>query len=222
MIFAAGFGTRMRPLTDHVPKPMIEVAGKPLVDHVLDLATDAGINRIVANLHYLPDPLRAHLEPRGVRLSHEMPDILDTGGGLRQARPLLETQTAFTANSDAVWTGANPFEELRAQWDPDKMDALLLLLAPERATGHKGNGDFMLEQGQVLRGPGHVYSGIQIMKLDLLNTIQEDVFSLNKVWDRAIELGRLFGTVHDGGWCDVGHPAGIAQAEALLKADADV
>ncbi|MBV7410983.1 nucleotidyltransferase family protein [Maritimibacter sp. DP1N21-5] len=218
MLFAAGFGTRMGSLTQAVPKPLIEVEGKPLVDHALDIAHAAGIDRVVANLHYLPEQLAAHLAPKGVALSLEDEQILETGGGLRQALPLLGEGPVFTLNTDAVWSGRNPLEELAATWDPSRMDALLLLLPPDRATGHNGTGDFtMTSDGRLSRGPGYVYSGAQIIRTDALADIAEPVFSLNLLWDRMAANDRLFGTLHDGGWCDVGRPEGIAQAEALLK-----
>ncbi|WP_288925934.1 nucleotidyltransferase family protein [uncultured Maritimibacter sp.] len=222
MIFAAGFGTRMGPLTADRPKPMVEVAGKPLIDHARAIAEDAGIGRIVANLHYKPEPLIEHLNGTGILLSHERDTLLDTGGGLRKALPLLGPGPVFTLNSDAVWTGANPLGELRSAWDPDRMDALLLLLDPHDARGHPGAGDFTLSDGRLNRGPGYVYSGAQIIKTESLHDVAEAVFSLNLIWDRMIGAGRLSGIVHQGEWCDVGHPQGIAEAEALLDYDRDV
>lgn len=223
MVFAAGRGTRMGALTATRPKPLIEVAGKPLVDHALDLADAAGIAIRVANLHYLPEPLAAHLGPRGVKLSLETDRLLETGGGLAHALPLLGAGPVFTINADAVWTGANPFDELAAAWDPGRMDALLLLLPRERAAGHRGDGDFHLEtDGRLVRGPGLVYLGAQIVRTEGLATVEDEVFSLNLLWDRMAAAGRLFGTVHDGRWCDVGHPGGIAEAEAMLAAANDV
>lgn len=222
MIFAAGLGTRMGALTATRPKPLLDVAGKPLIDHALDEAFSFGLDTIVANLHYLPDQLEQHLASKGVIPSHE-PDLLDTGGGLRKALPLLGEGPVFTLNSDAVWTGANPLTELAAAWDPDRMDALLLLIPRETATGHSGPGDFIPgADGRLARGPGLVYSGAQIIKTEGLNDIEDEVFSLNLLWNRMLEAGRLFGISHAGGWCDVGHPGGIAAAEALLAGEGDV
>lgn len=223
MLFAAGFGTRMGALTATRPKPLIPVAGRALIDHALDLAEAARIRRTVVNTHYLPDQIATHLAPRPtVALSHEE-TILETGGGLRQALPLLGPGPVFTLNSDAVWTGANPLEQLRAAWQPERMDALLLLIAPGTAQGHSGAGDFLLDgEGRILRGPGLVYSGAQILRPDGLHGIEGPVFSLNLLWNRIIAQGRAFGIVHRGGWCDVGHPAGIALAEAMLHHARDV
>lgn len=213
MLFAAGLGTRMGALTANMPKPMIPVAGKPLIDHAMQIAYQAGVERIVANTHYLPDRIAAHLD---IPLSYES-ELLETGGGLRAALPLLGTGPVMTLNTDAVWTGANPLSQLLAAWDPAVMDGLLLLLPAAEATGHCGTGDFI---GQPLRrangAEGLVYLGAQILKPDGLAAIAERKFSLNILWDRMIAAGRLHGVIHDGGWCDVGRPESIPLAEALL------
>lgn len=222
MVFAAGFGTRMGALTAQRPKPLIEVAGRPLIDHALDLAEQAGATPVVVNTHYLADQIAHHLAGRPVRLSHEPDRILETGGGLRKALPLLGNGPVMTLNSDAIWTGLNPLSQLMARWDDDRMDALLLLLPAQAATGHSGTGDFLADaQGRLTRAkgaPGLVYLGAQILRTEWLHAIDQQVFSLNLLWDRMIENGRAFGLVHQGGWCDVGRPEGIAEAEALLKA----
>jgi MurNAc alpha-1-phosphate uridylyltransferase len=218
MLFAAGFGTRMGALTADRPKPMVDVAGKPLIDHALEQVRGHGVECVVANLHYKPEPLIAHLAGSGVQLSHETPDILDTGGGLRHALPLLGAGPVFTMNTDAVWQGPNPLSHLAKAWEPSKMDALLLCLPRENAVGHKGAGDFMIApDGRVTRGPGHVYSGLQILKTDLLQKIEARVFSLNVLWDQMAMAGRLYATPYPGKWCDVGHPGGITLAEDLLE-----
>lgn len=224
MIFAAGFGTRMGALTAARPKPLIEVAGRPLIDHALALAEGQGLARIVVNAHYLAEQVTAHLDGRpGVSVTVEAPEILDTGGGLRAALPLLGPGPVFTLNSDAVWTGPNPLATLRAAWDPARMDALLLLVPRESAAGHGGPGDFVhAEGGALARGPGLVYSGAQIVNPERLAAMPEGAFSLNRLWDALIPECRLHGVVHPGGWCDVGHPAAIALAEALLAEADDV
>lgn len=217
MLFAAGFGTRMGELTRDRPKPLIEVAGRPLIDHALDLVRPLGLPRVVANLHYRPEMLRAHLEPLGVALSQESPEILDTGGGLRAALPLLGPGPVFTLNTDAVWAGPNPLDLLRAGWDAAGMDALLICVPPERARGHGGAGDFaMAADGRIARGPGLIYGGAQIIRTDLFEEIAAEAFSLNVIWDRMLARNRLFALTYPGHWCDVGHPGGIALAETLL------
>lgn len=219
MLFAAGFGTRMGSLTADCPKPLIRVGGMALIDHAL--AQAEGMSTKVANIHYLGDQIAAHLAGRGVALSWERGRILDTGGGLRAALPLLGVGPVITMNTDAVWTGANPLTELAAAWDDDRMDALLLLLPAQDARGHQGSGDFVLDDhGRIGRAKGRagaVYLGAQIIRTEGLQAIPEDVFSLNRLWDVMIAEGRAFGLIHKGGWCDVGRPEGIAEAEALLK-----
>lgn len=221
MLFAAGFGTRMGALTATRPKPLLEVAGRPLIDHALDVASQAGIGRIVVNTHYLPDHIATHLAGRDVLLSHE-PQILETGGGLKAAGGLLASPDVFTLNSDAVWAGPNPLDLLRTAWRPEAMDALLLLIPPDQARGHSGAGDFTLgPDGRLSRGAGLVYSGAQIIMTDPVAGVAEDIFSLNLVWDRLLKTGRLFGICYPGQWCDVGRPEGIAEAEALLREAGD-
>ncbi|PKQ13429.1 MAG: nucleotidyltransferase [Alphaproteobacteria bacterium HGW-Alphaproteobacteria-1] len=218
MLFAAGFGTRMGALTASRPKPLVEVAGRALIDHALDLVDAYAPPRTVVNLHYLPEHIRAHLAGRDLLFSHETPDILETGGGLRAALPLLGPGPVMTLNTDAIWRGPNPLMHLASLWDPARMDALLLCIPPQNAIGHGGTGDFTLaEDGTLWRGPGLVYSGAQVIAPDLLHTIPESQFSLNRVWDRIAENGRLFGVAYPGQWCDVGRPEGIALAEEMLE-----
>lgn len=217
MLFAAGFGTRMGAMTRTRPKPLLEVAGRPLIDHALALAEGAGIARIVANAHYLAEQVEAHLAPRGIPVSVERPDILDTGGGLRAALPLLGEGPVMTLNTDAVWTGPNPLSTLREAWRTP-MGALLLLTPLERATGRAAPGDFTLHpDGRITRGGDMVYVGAQICDPAGLAAFPDRAFSLNLLWDALAAEGRLHGALHTGGWCDVGHPGGIALAEAMLE-----
>lgn len=224
MIYAAGFGTRMGRLTADRPKPLIEVAGRPLLDHALALAEGQGLKRIAVNAHYRAGQIAAHLAPRPeVRVLTETPEILDTGGGLKAALPVLGRGPVYTLNSDAVWTDPNPLATLAAAWEPEKMGALVLMLPPDRAAGHTGPGDFLQDgAGRLTRGHGLVYSGAQIIDPARLDGAGGPVFSLNAVWDRLIAEGRLFGVLYPGGWCDVGRPESIALAEALLAGAGDV
>ena len=218
MLFAAGFGTRMGALTQDRPKPLVEVAGKPLVDHALELVHEAGIAKVVANVHYRADQMEAYLVSRGVEISDERAEILETGGGLRKALSRLGAGPVFTLNTDAVWTGDNVITTLKAAWDGERMDALLALITPDQALGHTGAGDFaMAPDGSLTRGKGYVYTGAQILVTDGLAGIAEDHFSLNRLWDQMIARGRLYGVVHRGGWCDVGRPSSIALAEGMLE-----
>lgn len=215
MLFAAGFGTRMGTLTAERPKPLIEVAGRALLDHALDLARAAKAPKIVVNAHYKAEQITAHLARQDVKVLHEKPDILDTGGGLKAARASLGAGPVFTLNTDAIWSGPNPLTLLAEMWEP-QMDALLLCLPPAQAIGHAGAGDFTLADGRFRRGPGLVYSGAQLIRPEVLDGIPDRVFSMNAVWDILLTRGTLHGCTYPGAWCDVGHPGGITLAEDML------
>ena len=226
MVFAAGRGTRMRHLTDSTPKPLIKVHGKTLLDHALDRVREADVPHAVINTHYQANQIATHLTaintPK-IEISHEQSACLETGGGIRHAQGLLGTDPILTLNADAVWTGPNPLIACLTAWQPDKMDALLLLTRIENATGHKGKGDFSLDAQMrpIRRGNADtapfVYVGAQIIKPATVYDHAEDVFSLNVIWDQLIARGTLFAAVFDGGWCDVGQPESIPLAEALLS-----
>ena len=218
MLFAAGRGTRMGTLTADRPKPMIPVAGQPLIDHALAQIDGAGVSRAVVNLHYKAPMLVDHLKHRDVRFSDETEMLLETGGGLKQALPLLDDGPVFTLNGDAVWgSQTSALAQLRDAWNPDQMDALLLLVPPKRAHGHTGVGDFLVDsEGRLNRGPDQIYTGAQIIKTDRLAGIGDEVFSLNRLWDLMLADDTLFGCTYDGHWCDVGQPDGIGIAEKML------
>ncbi|RMD93183.1 MAG: nucleotidyltransferase family protein [Alphaproteobacteria bacterium] len=221
MLFAAGLGTRMAPLTNQRPKPLVEVAGRALIDHALDQAAGQALERIVANTHYRAEQLEAHLAPRGVITLRET-ELLDTGGGLKNALPLLPGGAVFTLNTDAVWTGPSPLATLARHWNPARMDALLILVPHHRAHGHVGDGDFALAgDGRLRRSGDHVFGGAQIIARRVVEAVPARVFSLNRLWDSLAARGRLHGVVHPGGWCDVGRPDCIARAEALLTGKPD-
>lgn len=216
MLFAAGFGTRMGALTADRPKPLVPVAGRTLIDHALDLVAAADITKTVVNLHYRGDMIRQHLTGRTISFADE-PEILETGGGLKAALPLLGTDPVFTLNCDAVWHGPNPIEMLQAAWDPDHMDGLMMLIPQAQALGYKGQGDFhSAADGRLSRGAGAIYGGVQIIKTSGLGEIGENAFSLNLLWDQMLSKGRLFGLHYPGTWCDVGNPDGLKLAEDLI------
>jgi MurNAc alpha-1-phosphate uridylyltransferase len=223
ILFAAGFGTRMGEMTRNRPKPLISVAGLTLLQHALLQVDQAGISRIVVNTHYHAEQIVDALRDRtDVTISAETDTILDTGGGLKKAMPLLGGGAVCTLNTDAVWTGPNIFATLHAAWDPASMDALLLVVPTGRANGHSG-GDFDVDdRGRLIRGASHVYTGAQIINSDLVADHPGSVFSLNAIWNSVATAGRLYGVVHSGGWCDVGRPESIPVAEATLKANGDV
>ncbi len=222
MIFAAGLGTRMGELTRTRPKPLIEVAGRPLIDHALALVRAAGIPRIVVNVHAHPEQMRAHLARAAPEaLISEEPVLLETGGGLRAALPLLAADPVLTLNADMVWRGPNPLSALASAWRPE-MGALLALVPRAAAIGHTGPGDFhMAPDGRLSRRgdaptADWVYAGAQILGTGPVAAHPPGVFSLNPIWDDLIAEGRLYGLPWRGIWVDVGRPEGIARAEAEL------
>lgn len=228
MVLAAGLGKRMRPLTAARPKPLIAVAGKPLIDHTLDRLAEAGVARAVVNVHYLADALEAHLAMRktpAVAISDERALLLETGGGMVKALGAgLLPDPFFALNSDCLWLDGprDCLRELSLAWDAERMDALLLLVRHTGARNYDGAGDFRLDPlGRVSRRlPGRVapfiYTGIQLVGHRLLRDAPEGPFSTNMLWDRAIAEGRLYGCVHTGEWFEVGEPSAIARTEALL------
>lgn len=227
MIMAAGMGTRMRPLTDNQPKPLVPVAGKPLIDHALDRLEEAGVTKAVVNVHYLADALERHLEERAspaVTISDERDLLLETGGGMIKAKAHLPNPF-FCLNADNIWIDgpASAFHELSQAWNPDVMDALLLIVPHSRATNFNGQGDFYMAENGLLsrRVPNQtapfIYTGIQLVSHRLLRDAPEGKFSTNILWSRAIEEGRLYGTAFNGQWFEVGTPEAIAPTELALK-----
>ena len=225
----AGLGTRMRPLTDDRPKPLVTVAGKTLIDHAIDRLAAAGVKRVVVNLHYKAEMLRRHLAGRQdvqIIFSDESDTLLDTGGGVVKAMPLLGDAPFFVVNSDSIWIehGAPAVAAMMAQWDESRMDALLLLADGATAIGYDGKGDFALRSdGRLVRardqaGAAYGYLGVQIVHPRLFAGAPQGAFSTNLMWDRAIAAGRLWGTVLDGQWIHVGTPQARDEAEAALAA----
>jgi len=227
-VFAAGFGTRLAPLTQKTPKPLIKVAGRTMIDRALDLADDAGITRKIVNTHYLSAQIERHLAARrDVSIIVEKECILDTGGGLRNAVSQFSLDALFTLNPDAIWSGANPLGLLARGWEAGRMSGLLALIPLDLARGHNGRGDFSLDSaGRISRydgrGTAYVYTSAQLIDTSGLSAINRDVFSLNLYWDRLIAQKRLFGLPYMGGWVDVGSPAGLDLAESLLSGARDV
>lgn len=230
MVMAAGLGKRMRPLTATRPKPLVEVAGRPLIDHCLERLRAAGVKKVVVNVHYLANALEAHLNNRfkdlEITISDEREQLLETGGGLVKALPLIDADPFLVVNSDNLWIDG-PVDSLRllaSTWDEVRMDALLLLVPLAQAHCHKGQGDFHMGANGALRRRRRggvapfVFTGVQMVSKRLLEgALPEGPFSTNILWDRAIEKGRLFGAVHQGLWFDIGAPPNIRKAEELLE-----
>jgi len=224
MVLAAGLGVRMRPLTDNMPKPLVPVAGRPLLDHVLDKLADAGVSEAVVNVHYLPDQIIAHTASRTrprVIISDERDQVLGTGGGVVKALPLLGPEPFFHVNSDTLWIdGVRPnLARLAETFEPSRMDILLLMAPTTSSIGYGGRGDYsMLPDGALRKRREHqvvpfVYAGAAIMSPSLFADAPAGEFSLTKMFDRANERERLFGLRLDGVWMHVGSPDAVGAAE---------
>jgi N-acetyl-alpha-D-muramate 1-phosphate uridylyltransferase len=224
MVLAAGFGTRMRPLTDTVPKPLIHVAGQPIIAYGFDRLREAGVTTAVVNAHYLPDQIRAWCKTQTVPhvlVSDETDAILDTGGGIIRALPLLGADPFFVLNSDSFWIdhGQSALQRLREAWD-DKMDCLLLLCDPKHTTGYDGDGDFaMASDGRLTpqTSKALTYIGGYLVHPRLFKDTPPGKLSMWHLWKRAIAARTLYGLVHKGHWLHVGTPQAIGEAEAYLK-----
>lgn len=227
MVMAAGLGTRMRPLTNSVPKPLVKVAGKALIDHVLDRLVAAGVELAVVNVHYLADKIEEHVAKRrdlDIRISDERNELLDSGGGILKALSHFDDEPFFHVNADTVWIQgtSDALDRLKGQWDPEGMDALMLLAATVNTVCYDGKGDFIMDaQGRLARVPEHhvspfVWTSVEIVHPRLFDTAPGGRFSINPLWDRAIDRGRLFGLRLDGIWMHIDRPEAIAPAEACL------
>lgn len=229
MVLAAGLGLRMRPLTDHMPKPLVPVAGQPLLDHVLDKLAQAGVSDAIVNVHYLPDQIIDHVatrtQPR-VTISDERDQVLGTGGAVVKALPLLGDAPFYHLNADTMWIdGVRPnLARLAEAFDPDKMDILLLMAPTANSIGYTGAGDYaMLPNGALRRRKEHqvvpfVYAGVAILSPALFKDAPAGEFSLTKLFDRANEQERLFGLRMDGVWMHVGTPDAVLAAEDAVLA----
>lgn len=227
MVLAAGLGTRMRPLTDTVPKPLIRVRGKALMDWLIDPLIEAGVRRLIVNVHYLADQIEAHVAGRSgveVVISDERGEVLETGGALAKARPLLGDEPVFVLNTDAFWAPASPepYLGLAASFDPAAEDERLLLADTGRALGFDGAGDFFLQPGNRLERRGMAasapwaYAGVRIMKPQLYDGVAVERFSAMRTWEGLIAQGRLAGEPLDRFWLHVGDPKALADAEMWI------
>jgi len=225
MVLAAGLGTRLRPITDRLPKPLVPVGGRTLLDHAIDRLGDAGVKRVVVNVHYKAEMIAHHLEGRtapAIALSRE-DELLETGGGILKALPLLGDHF-FVVNSDVFWLDGkvSALQRLARAWDGERLDALLLLQRTATALGYEGAGDFMIDPlGRIRRRrerevAAHLFAGVQILHRRLFDGAKPGKFSLNPLWDRAIAAGRLAAIVHDGEWYHIGTPDGLGATEERL------
>jgi len=230
LVLAAGYGERMRPLTLRMPKPLVPLAGRPLLDHVLDRLTAAGVKTAIVNVHYLPEQLEAHLarrqgNPPNIVVSDERGVLLDTGGGAKKALALLGPGPFFIHNADSVWTeGATPaLSHMLRLWNPTVMDCLLLLAPVTTSIGYHAKGDFAMgPDGRLTRRQKQelvpcAFAGVSLCDERLFKNAPDGTFSLNLLWDQALAKGKLYGMRLDGCWMHVGTPEALAQAETLFE-----
>jgi MurNAc alpha-1-phosphate uridylyltransferase len=227
MILAAGLGTRMGPLTTDKPKPLVEIHGRTLLDHVIDRMVLGGVNFLVVNVHYKAEMMKAHLAGRkdvSIQICDETDAILDTGGAVANALPLFRGEPFFTQNSDSLWVEGmgRALSRMQERWDPEKMDALMLLAPCATSIGYDGPGDFEMDSGGLLSRRAEmklapfVWTGLQIVHPRLFDGAPSGRFSINPLWDRAIENERLYGVRLDGVWIHVGTPEAKSEAELFL------
>ncbi len=228
MVLAAGKGTRLRPRTDTTPKPLVEVAGKALIDYSFDMLRAGGIQEVVVNKHHLAEQIEAHVQhvkDLEIVLSDETDQLLETGGGVAKALPLLGENPFFVLNSDVIVldAGANSLRRLQEMWDPAHMDALLLLHPVTTAVGYEGQGDFFLEESgrltrRLMGQPApFMFTGIQLLHPRLLEGCPSGPFSLNVIYDKALAQGRLFGLRHNGKWLHVGTEEALEAASNIIE-----
>ena len=224
MVLAAGLGLRMRPLTEDLPKPLVKMAGKPLIDHALDRLAEAGIEEAVVNVHYLAEQLERHLRKRKsprIIISDERKKLLDTGGGVAKALPQFGDEPFLICNSDSISSGgaSDSLTRLAAMWDGERMDSLMLLASSAHSLGYDGSGDFAMSPDGHLRRRAErevtpfVFTGFSIAHPRMFQDCPQGAFSLNLLWDRTIAAGRLYGLRQDGVWMHIGSPAALTAAE---------
>jgi MurNAc alpha-1-phosphate uridylyltransferase len=232
MVLAGGYGERMRPLTLRMPKPLVPLAGRPLIDHVLNRLAGAGVETAIVNVHYLPEQIEENLARRqgmkpAILISDERDKLLDTGGGAKRALPLLGPGPFFIHNADTVWSeGASPaLSRMLKLWNPKTMDSLLLLAPLASSIGYGGKGDFAMAPDGRLKRRGErqivpfAFAGVSLCDARLFADAPDGKFSLNLLWDRALAEGRLYGMRLDGHWMHVGTPEALAEAETWFEHD---
>ncbi|MDE1993209.1 MAG: nucleotidyltransferase family protein [Rhizobiaceae bacterium] len=231
MVMAAGLGTRMRPITDTIPKPLVKIAGKPMIDYALDALRDAGVEQVAVNVHHHADQMEAHLRAyRGLEIliSDERDALMNNGGGLAKGLKLLGRDPVFVMNSDLFWVGETAgrptnLEHLAGFFDAATMDMAMLCVELDKTTGHNGKNDFSLAaDGRLSRydsavGNGVVYAGTLVMTPAILDDAPDDAFNINTYYNKSIATGRLYGTMLDGHWLTVGTPEAIDEAEETIR-----
>lgn len=227
MVLAAGLGSRLRPLTDRIPKPLVEVAGRALIDYCFDLLRAAGLRQVVVNRHHLGEQITAHvtkITDLDITVSDESDQLLETGGGVKKALPLLEDAPFFVLNSDVIVrdSGASSLRQMHRRWNAEEMDALLLLHPTTSAVGYTGRGDFTIdgiglaERREERSVSPYLFSGMQLLNPALFDETPDGPFSLNLIYDKAAVSRRLYGLRHEGQWLHVGTEVALAEAERRI------
>ena len=223
MILAAGLGLRMRPLTNTLPKPLIPVAGKTMLERAFEHLKNIQISKIIVNTHYLAPLMENYIKahhPETLISCEEI--LLETGGGIKKALPLLGEKPFFTLNGDSIWTSPESLRDMEHIWDEAKMDALLLVLPREKAHGYERRGDFFMSKEGALSRPvstasaPFVYIGVQLVNPQLFQNAPEGAFSMNFLWDKALKSGRLYGYIHEGEWFHISKPEDLKKYEPLV------
>ena len=228
MVLAAGLGRRLRPITTNLPKPLVKLAGRTLLDYTLDHLVAAGVECAVVNIHYLADKIEHHLMSRSdieIIISSEEDNLLETGGGVKKALEHFGDEAFYVSNADVFWLNGPTMalERMTEQWDDAKMDTLLLLHSTVEAYGYNGNGDFDVDPlGKLARRlekeiTPYLFTGVQIIHPRIFIDTPDGKFSLNVIYDRAIDVDRLYGIAHDGEWFHIGTPSGLAEAESYMS-----
>ena len=227
MVLAAGLGRRLRPITNNLPKPLVKIANRTLLDHTLDHLVSAGVECVVVNIHYLADQVKQHLINRNdleIIISSEESNLLETGGGVKKVIETFENEPFYISNADVFWLNGPTMalERMIEQWDDNKMDVLLLLHSTVEAYGYDGNGDFEIDSNSRLSRrlerevSPYLFAGVQIVHPRIFRNTPTGKFSLNIIYDKAINFDHLYGVVHDGEWFHIGTPQGLAEVESYM------
>lgn len=222
LILAAGLGTRMRPLTDDRPKPMVEVCGKPIISYILDMVKRAGCNNIVMNIHYKPEKLLDYtkINHPEILISDETDNLLDSGGGIVKALSKIENEDFFVINADCIWLGSNPLIDMNNFYKKETMDIVKLLFPAQKAIGFDEVNIYSLNEGHIIReqkSASHSFTGVSLLKKSLFKDYNVEAFSVRKIWDKVFSEKRIFGIEHNGDWLHIGTPEGVKQAEVFLQ-----
>lgn len=224
VILSAGLGTRMRPLTNHIPKPMIEIGNKPIISHIIDMVLGTGCNNIVVNIHYKPDVIRNYINDRyagKVIFSDETGMLLDSGGGVAKAISKIKNNIFFVINADCIWCNddSSALQQVITSYDPDKMDILKLLYPSENAIGFEEDNIYDIKNGIIVPGSNYSFTGIQVLKKSLFESYPIEPFSIREIWKKSFDNGKVYGHVFEGNWLHIGTPDAVEDANSFFRSN---